>query len=349
MNIDLIFNYNDSSTYFTLVAGQNLILRLPTDFTKLCNEWTEYHIKFNLQNGQVSFFSKDTVLNGDGIDLKKNEKIKILFGASDIKNFKTTDVPAMNIRNIKLLQKGKVRHNWPLDEAEGNYADDVVGREKAMIRNPLWIKLNHSNWEHIFQTELEGVAQVAFDPENEDIILIGDNKILRFAIKSEQAAEFTPQNKNINQLPGRQAFYDAKSHLLYSYDVDFMSISVFDFDSLYWTQKNVSRNFDWTVFLHHCKFYSATDSSLYIFGGYGQHEYKNKVQLFDMRTRELSTLKTSGDQFNPRYLSALGELNDTIYILGGYGSTSGGQIFNPHAYYDLMAFSLKDHKFSKKV
>ena len=29
MNIDLIFNYSDTATYFTLVAGQNLILRLP--------------------------------------------------------------------------------------------------------------------------------------------------------------------------------------------------------------------------------------------------------------------------------------------------------------------------------
>lgn len=54
------------------------------------------------------------------------------------------------------------------------------------------------------------------------------------------------------------------------------------------------------------------------------------------------------DKFDPRYLSALGELNDTIYILGGYGRPSGEQILSPHAYNDLMSFSIRDHKFSKK-
>jgi two-component SAPR family response regulator len=348
MNIDLIFNYNDSLTYFTLVAGQKLILRLPTDFTKLCNEWTEYHIKFNLQNRQVSFFSKDTVLTSEGINLKIHEKIKILFGASDIINFKTTDVPAMNIRNIKLLQKGKVRHHWPLDEAEGNSAKDIVGRENAMIRNPSWTKLNHSNWENIFQTELDGFAQVAFDEENEDVILIGDNKVIRFDLTSNLTTEFIPENKNTNLLSGRQAFFDQVSHRLYSYDIDFNSIAVFNFDSLHWRQNKITRNVNWTIYSHHNKFYRNTDSSLYIFGGYGQHQYKNKVQNLNLRTKELFTIKPSGDTFYPRYLGALGELNDTIYILGGYGSSSGEQILNPHTYNDLIAFSLKDNRFSKK-
>ena len=349
LNIDLIFNYNNStSTYFTLVAGQKLIGKLPTDFKKLCNDWSKYQIKINVKKGQISFITPDSVLIADKIEFKKSKNIKILFGASDIKNFKTSDVPPMNIRNIILWQKGKIRHHWPLNETIGTSANDLVGNKKATVRNPLWIKLIHSEWESVFDTVLDGSAQVTFDSENEDILLIGDNKIIKFDIPTELSIEFTPKNKNTNLLSGRQAIYDAKSNLIYSYDIDFNSVSSLRLDSLYWKQNIVTRNVDWTVYLHHNKYYSADESSVYIFGGYGQHKYKNEVQKFNLKTHKSSVVNVSGDKFNPRYLSAIGQLNDTIYILGGYGSLSGEQILNPHAYNELMAFSLKDHKFLKK-
>jgi len=349
LNFDLIFNYNSNTTTFlTLVVGQKLIMKLPTDFIKLCHGWTKYKVHFNLLNGQISFSTPDTVLTAENIGLDKSENVKIYFGASDIRNFRTTDIPAMNIRNIIIQEKGKIRHSWPLNEIEGLSANDGLSREKAVIHNPLWIKLNHTNWQDIFETELDGIAQVAYNPENENIILIGEDKLIRFDLTTLLSSEFTTKNKNTNLLQGRQAFFNGKSNLLYSYDIDYASIAVLNLDSLIWRQKNVQRDFTWTVFGHHNKYLSKENNSVYLFGGYGQHEYKNKVQLFDLKANTLKSVEVSGDTFYPRYLSALGEMNDTIYILGGYGSKSGAQILNPQTYNDLMAFSLKDHKFYKK-
>ncbi len=52
--------------------------------------------------------------------------------------------------------------------------------------------------------------------------------------------------------------------------------------------------------------------------------------------------------FSPRYLAGLGSLNDTIYILGGYGSLTGSQLVNPHSYFDLLGYSIKNGTLFKK-
>jgi len=101
-------------------------------------------------------------------------------------------------------------------------------------------------------------------------------------------------------------------------------------------------------FWFHNKYYSGIDSVLYVFGGYSQHKYYNLVQQYSFKNKEWDSVQTSGDTFHPRQHAAIGNYEDTIYILGGYGSKSGDQILNPQHYKDLMAFSLKDKKFIKK-
>lgn len=347
-NIDLIFNNSTlDSNDFRVTSGQKLILKYSYDIKKISNGWLEYRLKVNLDKNSVTFITPDSILTGSGIDFHKTEDVKILFGASDFGQFKTTDTPPMNLRDIMLFQNGVLKHHWPLDEVEGNTAADLVGRKKAGIRNPNWIKLSNYNWEFIYEAELEGVAQVAFDSENENVILIGQDKVIRFGLGTEKPITFIPHNSDINLLSGRQAFYDPLSKKVYSYNIDKPSVSSFDFNKLVWSRIDSPAS-NLTIYGHHNKYYSSKDGNLFVFGGYGQHTYKNTVQQYNLRTNELETLKTSGDFFSPRYLSALGELNDTVYILGGFGSTTGEQIFNPHDYYDMMAFSLKDHIFKKK-
>jgi DNA-binding SARP family transcriptional activator len=348
VNIDLIFNYKDTtSNFFTLIQGQNLIFRQNTDFRKLCDSWSGMKLKIDLITGQVLFITPDSTMNAKGLKFGKKTRFKILFGANTFGHFKTTDVPPMNVRDIKLIEKGKLIHYFPLDELEGNIAHDKSGKNEAKIHQPIWIRPEHFNWEKIFQTGLQGSSQVAFDRNNEDIILIGSDQVIRYSTVNNEASAIKPLNLNANLNPGCQAFYNASSASLYSFNIDVPSISSFDFEKLKWDQKNVPNNLE-TVFWQYNKFYYAPENSLYTFGGYGQYKYKNLVQKYSLSTNGLSTVKTSGDTFNPRYLGALGEMNDTIYILGGFGSISGDQIYSPHNYYDLMAFSLKDHKFVKK-
>jgi two-component SAPR family response regulator len=348
VNADLIFIYNNlDSNYFRITSGQKLILNLSNDFHKLSSGWVDYRLKFNLASHEITFITPDTSITGSGVEFNKKEEIKILFGASDFGQFKTTDTPPMNLRDVKLSQNGILKHHWPLDEVTGYSAGDLLGGRPALTRNPNWIKLTNYKWENIYETELDGISQVAFDSENENVLIIGSSRVISFNIGSGQSVLYHPKNRDFNLLNGRQSFYDVRSKKLYSYDIDKPSVSDFDFNRLLWS-KTDSVVSPLTVFGHHNKYYSPVESTLYVFGGYGMHKYKNSVQKFNLETKELKILKTSGDIFSPRYLAALGVLNDTVYILGGYGSKSGDQIFNPQDYHDMMAFSLKDHKFEKR-
>ncbi|MCK7529579.1 MAG: hypothetical protein MZV63_00235 [Marinilabiliales bacterium] len=50
----------------------------------------------------------------------------------------------------------------------------------------------------------------------------------------------------------------------------------------------------------------------------------------------------------PGIWQVLGSLNDTVYILGGYGSLTGSQMVNPHSYFDLLGYSIKSRTLFKK-
>jgi len=347
-NIDLILNYDDiDNTYFTLVQNQKLLIKLKTDFRNLCSEWNTFRFLFDTKNGKISFSLSDSLVTAYGLALKSSEKGKLYFGLCDYENFKTTDVPAMNIRDIKLIQNNNIVHSWPLDELSGNSARDIAGKGDASVYQPLWLKSEHYNWKEIFTRESDGYTQVAFDKIREDIIITGQKEVLRFSVKTNAPTSYIPKNTNSNLLAHRQSVYDPQSDLLYSLDIDKKSVSVFDFRSLTW-YKDIEKGLPESDFEHYNKYFSPAEQSIYFFGGYGYYKYKNLVQKFDINSGIMEILKPTGDIFNPRYLGALGEMNDTIYILGGFGSTSGEQILNPQCFYDLMIYSLKNQSFTKK-
>ncbi|MCX6326769.1 MAG: galactose oxidase [Bacteroidia bacterium] len=293
----------------------------------------------SLSSPETNFIADDTGANLTG-------DVKILFGANDFSHIKTTDLPSMNIKDICIYEKGKLKYNWPLDEIEGNYAKDKIQKKIAEIKNPVWLKPEHSNWQKVYSSTLTGNCEIAFNRQEEKIYLIGDDQMFIYSVKNNNSEAVNYQNKAKNLLAGRQAIYDPDTKSIFSYDIDQKTVSEFDFNTHTWHQED-PKNTLATVYLHHNQYYSQSEKSLYIFGGYGQHEYKNLIQRFEFNTGNWETIKPTGDIFNPRYLASAGELNDTIFILGGYGSLSGQQILNPQNYYDLMAFSIKEHKFKK--
>jgi two-component SAPR family response regulator len=83
-------------------------------------------------------------------------------------------------------------------------------------------------------------------------------------------------------------------------------------------------------------------------GGYGMHTYHNDIRRLDLTKNEWQDLTTDKDIFFPRYLAGIGSLNDTIYLLGGYGSNTGSQLVKPHSFFDLIGYSIKERKLFKK-
>ncbi len=347
-NTDLIFDYSsiDSSSIKVICHHKLSGISTNTDIRHIGNKWTEIRLKINLIDNKVSLFLPETNFQSEAIGANMSGKVKILFGANDLSHFKTTDLPSMEIMDICIFEKEKLVYNWPLDEMEGTKARDLIRGKIAEIKNPVWIKPEHSVWKKISSSILSGNGEIAFNQEDEKIYLIGDNQMIVYSGMNNTSDTIIYKNQAKNLLPGRQAFYNPDTKTIFSYDLDQKMISEFDPNTLEWTQKDPPGNFE-TVFLHHNKYYSSAEKSLYTFAGYGQHEYRNTIQKLNLDAGNWEIIEPTGDAFYPRYLSAAGTLNDTVFILGGYGSVSGKQILNPQNYYDLMAFSLKDHKFKK--
>lgn len=346
-NVDLLFNFRSpADNGFEIVYGENLTNQtLKTNFARLCREWHKLNLSFDLDNHQLTFSTPDTALVLQNIHI--TGKVKILFGASDCIHFKTTDVPPMNLKDIRIFSKDKYQYEWKLNESEGVYARETYSKLKAGANNPEWISPTYFNWKKSFKINLSGNAEFACNTKEELVYIIGEDRLLIYSVAEDRTDSYRYRNNTVKLKAGSQAFYDPAQHMIVSYNPDLRSISMLNLETMEWNAAKISDT-PLTVYWHHNKFYDESKRLLYIFGGYGQHEYKNQINLYSVNEDKWQTLVPEGDSYPPRYLAALGCHDDSVYIIGGYGSISGKQILNPQNYFDLWVYSVNDNRFVKK-
>ncbi len=73
------------------------------------------------------------------ITFSDNGCFKILFGANQYKDFKSTDVPPMKIRNISILENALLKYRWSLNETDGLKAIEEIQKKDGLAVNPVWI------------------------------------------------------------------------------------------------------------------------------------------------------------------------------------------------------------------
>jgi DNA-binding SARP family transcriptional activator len=350
-NYDLLRDVESNKKKFCFIAGSSITsARFNLSEEELFNTWQTFRVKFDLIKDEIRFFANDTTYVQTHIGLKKKSTFRIKFGVNHSGPFKTTDVPPMRIKDIRISNKQKVAYYWPLDEMSGNFAIDKIGRKRAEVVSPQWLAYSHFYWENIKKFTLKGLANAAFDPSAETLYLTGLDELIVLNVKTNkpEIIKYGTCSKGIS-LPRVWSFYDVITKKLYCYSVDSGFVTHFDFTKKNW-QRPISKIGLNTVLGHHNKTVSDYDTALYIFGGYGEHKYNNSVQKLNFSLNKWETVKTRGDFFEPRYLAALGKnkKGDTIYIIGGYGSENGEQKLNSENCYDLMQYSVPNKSFKKK-
>jgi two-component SAPR family response regulator len=344
-NIDIIYNGPESHG-LQVVYGKSLTnITIPGNAPEIFENWTEIRLRYDLLNKALHFQTPDTSISQANIDF--SGKIKIFFGRNDFPPIQTTDVPRMSIRDIKLYQRGKCMHHYPLDEMAGDEARDILSDRRAIVQNPRWIMSKYHNWNWSFDTYLDGSGVVCYEPGQEKVYMVGEEMLKVFSVLKDSIENFMYTTPFSELIPGSQAFYDTITNRLICYSLKNRTVHYFDFLELRW-EEIIDGPDRPERFRYHNQFYFASDSVLYTFGGYSQHKYFNLVQRFDFKNNQWDTAQTRGDAFYPRMHAALGSLNDTLYILGGFGSKAGDQILSPEHYTDLLAFSLREKEFIKK-
>lgn len=344
-NYDIV--YNTEKNHFNLVIGDNLTgvsFNIPPG--NLYGKWNTMQLKFDLKKSELT-----VVVNGKpylqrNVQINRNSCYKMVFGANRFEPFETTDVPPMKIRNIRISEKGNLEYQWPLNEATGAIAYDVMKNRKASVSNPSWQTALHLNWEKRKPFQVNGIASVAFDAQKERVYVTASDTIYTYSVQNDTWLKNEVKGKiNLNQ--GNRSFLNPMDGTLYNYFPGCDTVVSYNTGTVSW-----NGNFkpgEVTGYWHFNKMFSAIDTSLYVFGGYGYLLYKNEVQKYSFNKEKWTKVKYKGDFFTPRYLAGLGSTakGDTAYILGGYGNASGQQILNPKNLYDMMRFTAKDKTFTK--
>lgn len=339
-NIDLV--YNQRLQRFNCIIGETISGYTDIDTMQFYGVWNRFSIRFDAPKQEVSFFLNDKQICKGRVALPDKTCSQAFFGANSYEGFQTTDIPPMRIKDIRITQDGKLKYDIPLSESTGLQAKDRAGNLTGDIKNPAWIKPKHQNWAPVKTLSLGGTPSIAFDPKQEVLYIIAKDSLYQLSFRKNRFTG-TALSKQREVLPaGNQSVYNGQ---LVNFYIDQQAVSIYDTASRSWNPGFVRGEL--TEYWHANKFYSPVDTSLYIMNGYGQLQYKNKVQRYHFPSHSWEILKPTGDTLMPRYMAALGvnAAGDTAYILGGYGSNTGDQSINPKYTYELSAYSVCDRRF----
>lgn len=345
-NIDFIYDeQGPSDKHFRIIIGSSLTsISFDLDSNRRFNKWNNIKIGFDLVHKKIRLQIEKKVYEQGINDLNMNSSFRIFFGTNQFQRFKVTDVPPMKVRNITISNNQKPERNWPLNERDGLIAHENLLGLNATITNPIWIKNDHFEWKALRSFTVKGNASIAFNPSDEKLYIAGSDSLYAIGINSSDQRNIVKPAKQITLIGNQSLFADGKLFNIYP---DQQFVGQYNFTDFKWN--STYKVEPTTSFWHFNKAYSEIDSSLYFLNGYGQLQYKNKVFKFNIPSRQWSEVKTTGDFLTPRYLAATGinKAGDSLYILGGYGSTSGQQILSPKSLYDLILYNLKTGQLKK--
>jgi two-component SAPR family response regulator len=342
-NIDLV--YDQGNNGFNVIAGDALTgLTLNMQKEALLNKWVNLGLEWG--SGDLSFYLDGRLVKKVKADLK-DDCFKIVFGACNLHDFRSTDLPPMQLANIRVAAAGRLKYFWPLNESKGNTCLDSIKGKKALVVNATWAKPLHAQWQLVQSLKLNGNASIAFDKANEALYLVGKDSVYLFSVKSHSIAGAGLASDAHHLLLGNQSVYHPQEQKLYNFYIDKQQMTAFLPEEKRWDSPFDTATV--TQYWQANKFFSASQNALYVLGGYGQLKYKNRILRYNYAGKSWDTIAATGEHFIPRYLAALGATagGDTAYVLGGYGSMTGEQIVNPKYLYDLLLFDTRNQSFKK--
>ncbi len=327
-NIDIIFSGPESHSLHVVFGSSLTSISIPDNDPGIYEKWAELRLRYDNKDNTFRFSTADTSIHMQDVHL--SSRVKIFFGRNDFGPIQTTDVPRMNLKDIRIFLDGKCQHHYPLDELTGNEAQDILANKKAVVQNPGWIKPGYLNWDLSYNTSLSGLAAVCYEPGAERIFIVGDTQMKIYSVLDDTAVNIVYRSTFEDLLCGSQVFFDTVSNRLIYYNLKIRNVQYFNFSESTWEEISDGPNRAERFWFHN-RYYSAHDSILYVFGGYSQHRYSNLIQQYDLRDRQWDTIQPKGEVFYPRMHAAIGSYADTLFIIGGFGSRTGDQIIKSGA------------------
>lgn len=346
-SFDLIANFSSEKRSLNLIEGNTIYLTFDKEQLSryAWNKWA--HIRCSIYPDSLHLAFDNEVLH-DRYEPIQIKDVKFYFGYSNHDKFHSSDVPPMSIRNVKITNgKGGTVANWSLKEHLYDSCLDSLHQTPATITNATWEISKHTKWIKEKTLQLPIYTQICNAPSKGSIYFANSASILTYSTADNTMDTIFPTKGSPYTEINSQLIYNPYYNELWSYDFDDRKyISIYDFTNNSWSNTDYEiKNPDYS---QHNAFLSPKDSCLYIFGGYGNYQYRNKILRKDHRQDNWVNVSYE-EEIPPRYLSGAGYQNkDTLLIFGGCGNPQGKQELGVINYYDLYALDIQTMQAKKR-
>ncbi|MBX3008326.1 MAG: hypothetical protein KF816_09900 [Melioribacteraceae bacterium] len=265
-----------------------------------------------------------------------------------------SDTPKINLREIKLSAKNKLKHHWALNEVEGEIAHDKIGEQDAFVENPNWILKSSYHWKKIAEL---GTFPAQKNISHSEVNFLLNNKSNQInLVYKDYLYSYNTLNGQIN----KEIFAKPRPHLYSSeiynpYTDELLShykgrgiVSSYNPLTKQWSGVDTTGE---RVLHHygHNLFINPLNGDLMMMNGYGWHLTKNALQKYDKIAKKWVEIKLSGDFIPPRHAASLALIGDSgkFILFGGEGNESGKQEEGYRFLRDLFIIDLNNYSVKK--
>ena len=332
----------------TVVNSEDRVLAecMISETSKNYTSFFTFQLDLDIENDLLKITIGENVFSLENSFSKDFRKAGIVFGKCDHPQLQTSDVPKMIIKDIRISNtKGETIYYWKLSKHIDGGVYDENKNHFAKVENPKWLFDDHAFWNKRTSFTTLKNPQITYN-SNENVIAVADRRnFYVYNPSSNRLVQNAYSSGFVHSSGPNQIIYNPLDSTYYSYcfygtePVD--AVAEYDFSNKSWDNNN-TREFG-SEYWHHNRFLSTKEGCLYLFGGYGQHKYKNLINKYSFKTRKWEKPQYKNEQIQPRYLSGLGVIDENrLLLFGGYGSNTGLQLLSPRNYYDLYQINLPD-------
>jgi len=324
------------------VSDKRKYIKIPFDANRAVkgNWFTLYiEVSLNKRTATVILDGKSYVLAN--LDFPEVSEYNIFFGPH---NSGLSDVIAMAIANVVISENGHVKHVFPLNESKGELAADTLSPVVAEVKFPEWLINSHHYWHHSETYRVYKTSGITYDAKRNNLIIV-DRDSVRLIGMQDLSYRSSPVDKTIIGFSGEAVYDSIHDNIIFynMYDGDGITTPF---------MLKMNRNgkiSDYKIYEfhnplhHHATLWNEPDNQLYVFGGYGNYSFSDKLLLFNFEKEKWDTLDLVGDRIAPRMHTVAGLAGepDLYYIYGGVGNETGKQELGKEFYSDLYLLNTR--------
>ena len=351
LNMMMRYRVNEDSVQISFnKEGERQLCQVACSVTDLLRGKTDVEVKVDSEGdcGMLSIGGREIPFSGIGLSKEGDFVPQVNFGLTR----HIVETASVTVADLEIERDGEISV-IPLNESGGDRVHDSSGRVVGRVHNPQWQINKAYYWRKLAEFSSPTPTGCAFDgvtrrfySYNSDSITIYDDISATIV---QTALNNVDKSIGSGKLPTRHGMnlFSQKTGRIYPYEIYYDNFSgVIDPSTGDWRRLAVTE--DDKAIHHHAHILCANDSSVLLFGGYGDRKYFNKLVRFNLFTHEFDTIPLKGDEIDPRFFASMGHpaptsvSGDTLYLYGGKGNHEGKQDLGVKYYYDCYQINLKD-------